>query len=115
MSPSSPAEDRRRAAHIYAQGAPGIYDGDLVFYSDEFDGEVIAKHIDGDKIPVRLMIGHYDFSATVSDAHALCGWIKGASVIEMPELGHFPMTENSAAFLSYLRPLMATLSSLMRR
>jgi pimeloyl-ACP methyl ester carboxylesterase len=115
MSPSSPAEDRRRAAHIYAQGAPGIYDGDLVFYSDEFDGEVIAKRIDGDKIPVTLMIGHYDFSATVADAHALCGWIKGASVIEMPDLGHFPMTENSAAFLSYLRPLMATLSSLMRR
>jgi pimeloyl-ACP methyl ester carboxylesterase len=115
MSPSSPAEDRRRAAYIYAQGAPGIYDGDLVFYSDEFDGEVIAKRIDGDKIPVTLMIGHYDFSATVADAHALCGWIKGASVIEMPDLGHFPMTENSAAFLSYLRPLMATLSSLMRR
>lgn len=115
MSPSSPAEDRRRAAHIYAQGAPGVYDGDLVFYSDEFDGEVIAKRIDGGNIPVTLLIGHYDFSATVADAHALCGWIKGASVIEMPDLGHFPMTENSAAFLSYLRPLMATLSSLMRR
>ena len=115
MSPSSPAEDRRRAAHIYAQGAPGVYDGDLVFYSDEFDGEVIANRIDGNKIPVTLLIGHYDFSATVADAHALCGWIKGASVIEMPDLGHFPMTENPAAFLSYLRPLMATLSSLMRR
>lgn len=115
MSPGSPAEDRRRAAHIYAQGAPGIYDGDLVFYSDEFDGEVIAKRIDGDKIPVTLMIGHYDFSATVADAHALRGWIKGATVIEMPELGHFPMTENPAMLLGYLRPVMATLSSRLRR
>lgn len=43
MSPSSPAEDRRRAAWIYSQGAPGIYDGDLAFYSDEFDGEPIAR------------------------------------------------------------------------
>ena len=115
MSPSSPAEDRRRAAHIYAQGASGIYDGDLVFYSDEFDGEVIAKRIDGDKIPVALLIGHYDFSATVADAHALRGWIKGATVIEMPELGHFPMTENPNILLNYLRSVMANLSSRIRR
>lgn len=113
MSPTSPAEDRRRAAHIYAQGAPGIYDGDLVFYSDEFDGEVIAKRIDGRRIPVDLLIGHYDFSATVSDAHALASWIHGATVIEMPELGHFPMTENPSALLKYLRPLFATLPSRM--
>jgi len=111
MSPSSPAEDRRRAAHIYAQGAPGIYDGDLAFYSDEFDGEVIAKRIDGDAIPVTLLIGHYDFSATAADAHALGGWIKNAAVVEMPELGHFPMTENPPLFLDYLRPVMAALSA----
>lgn len=111
MSPTSPAEDRRRAAHIYAQGAPGIYDGDLAFYSDEFDGEVVAKRIDGRKIPVHLLIGHYDFSATVSDAYALAGWIHGAKVIEMSDLGHFPMTENPSALLGYLRPLFAGLSS----
>ncbi len=38
MSPLSPESDRRRAAWIYSQGAPGIYGGDLAFYSDEFDG-----------------------------------------------------------------------------
>lgn len=111
MSPTSPAEDRRRAAHIYSQGAPGIYDGDLVFYSDEFDGELIAKRIDGRKIPVDLLIGHYDFSATASDAHALASWIHGAAVIEMSELGHFPMTENPTLLLKYLRPVIAKLAS----
>jgi len=115
MSPSSPAEDRRRAAHIYAQGAPGIYDGDLAFYSDEFDGEVIAKRIDGGRIPVALLIGHYDFSATVADAHTLRGWIAGATVTEMPDLGHFPMTENPPVFLDYLRPAMAALATRLRR
>ncbi|PZA11890.1 alpha/beta hydrolase [Rhodopseudomonas palustris] len=109
MSPSSSAEDRRRAAWIYSQGAPGVYDGDLAFYSDEFDGEPIAKRIDGGRIPVHLMIGHYDFSATVADAHALAGWIDGATVTEMPELGHFPMTENPPRLLEYLRPVLATL------
>lgn len=107
MSPSSPPEDCRRAAHIYAQGAPGVYDGDLAFYSDEFDGEVVAKRIDGDKVPVAFLIGHYDFSATVDDAHRLANWIKGATVTEMPDLGHFPMTENPPVFLNYLRPLLA--------
>ena len=109
MSPSSPPEDRRRAAWIYSQGAPGIYDGDLSFYSDEFDGEPIAKRIDGSRIPVHLMIGHYDFSATVADAYALAGWIDGATVTEMPELGHFPMTENPPRLLDYLRPILAKL------
>jgi pimeloyl-ACP methyl ester carboxylesterase len=111
MSPTSPAEDRRRAAWIYSQGAPGVYDGDLAFYSDEFDGEQIARRIDGRSIPVFLLIGHYDFSATVSDSHALAGWIDGAVVHEMPELGHFPMTENPAKALDYLRPILAGLTA----
>jgi len=33
----------------------------------------------------------------------------------MPELGHFPMTENPATLLNYLRPVMATLSAHIRR
>ena len=111
MSPSSPAEDRRRAAWIYAQGGPGIYDGDLVFYSDEFDGEAIAKAIDGRRTPVTLMIGHYDFSATVADGRALAGWIDGAHVVEMAELGHFPMIENPPVFLDYLRPVLSDLGA----
>ncbi|MBI5128643.1 MAG: alpha/beta hydrolase [Rhodopseudomonas palustris] len=109
MSPSSPAEDRRRAAWIYSQSAPGIYDGDLAFYSDEFDGEPIARRIDGRRTPVHFLIGHYDFSATVSDATALAEWIDGATVTEMPELGHFPMTENPPKLLEYLRPILAAL------
>lgn len=109
MSPLSPAESRRQAAFIYAQGAPGIYDGDLAFYSDEFDGEDVARRIDGTSIPVSLLIGHYDFSATVEDAYKLAAWIEGAGVTEMPELGHFPMTENPQLLLEYLRPVFAKL------
>lgn len=47
VRPSSLAEDRRRAPFICVQGAPKIYDGDLAFYSDEFDSEDIANRIDG--------------------------------------------------------------------
>lgn len=115
MSPSSPAESRRQASFIYSQGAPGIYDGDLSFYSDEFDGEDIAKRIDGASIPVHFLIGHYDFSATVADAHALAGWIDGSVVTEMPELGHFPMTEHPSATLNYLRPVFDALPARMTK
>ena len=104
MSPLSPLAYRRRAAWIYAQGGPGVYDGGLQFYSDEFDGEAIAKAIDGRHTPVVLMTGHYDFSATVADAKALAGWIAHSRVVEMPALGHFPMTENPGALLAYLVP-----------
>lgn len=102
MGPQAPLRQRRIAAWIYAQGAPGVYDGDLMFYSDEFDGEAVARRIDGGRIPVQLLIGHYDFSATVADAHALAGWIAGAEVIEMPGLGHFPMIEHPVAVRPYL-------------
>ena len=46
MSPTSPEDLRRRAGWIYAQGAPGVYAGDLAFYSDEFDGVAVAPRID---------------------------------------------------------------------
>lgn len=109
LGPRSPADLRRRAAYIYSQGAPGIYDGDLAFYSDEYDGEQIAKRIDGKATAVWLLIGHYDFSATVDDAYQLAAWIENAQVIEMPKLGHFPMTENPTELLRYLRPVFASL------
>jgi len=102
MSPTSPLRQRRIAAWIYSQGAPGVYDGDLMFYSDEFDGEAVARRLPGERIPVHLLVGHYDFSATVADSHALAGWIAGAQVHEMPDLGHFPMIENPAAVRPYL-------------
>lgn len=113
MSPLSPLEHRRRAAWIYAQGGPGVYDGDLRFYSDEFDGENIAKAIDGRRTPVVLMTGHYDFSATVADAKVLSGWIAHSRVVEMPELGHFPMTENPVALLGYLLPELDRLDKIV--
>jgi pimeloyl-ACP methyl ester carboxylesterase len=76
MAPSSPTRDRTIAAFIYSQGAPGIYDGDLMFYSDEFDGEEVARRIDGKRIPTYFLTGRYDYSATVEDARTLAGLTK---------------------------------------
>lgn len=111
MSPQSPEADRRRAAWIYSQGAPGIYGGDLAFYSDEFDGHVIAAKIDAAKTPVALLSGTYDYSATPDDGRKLAGLIAGSYFGEMPGLGHFPMCENPDGFRPYLMAALEHVSA----
>lgn len=102
MSPTSPVEDRRRASWIYSQGGPGVYPGDLAFYSDEFDGAVTAPRIDAGRTPVALLSGTYDYSATPADGAKLAELIPGALHLVMDGLGHFPMTEHPDHFRSYL-------------
>lgn len=102
MSPTSPISDRRRAAWIYSQGGPGVYPGDLAFYSDEFDGAVTAPAIDATRTPVALLSGTYDYSATPADGAKLAALIPGALHIVMEGLGHFPMTEHPDHFRSFL-------------
>ena len=102
MSPQSPESDRRLAAWIYSQGAPGIYTGDLAFYSDEFDGEKVAPSIDCAATPVVLLCGTYDYSASPEDGRKLQQLMPGSKMVVMDGLGHFPMCENADLFRSYL-------------
>jgi pimeloyl-ACP methyl ester carboxylesterase len=101
MSPTSPEADRRRAVWIYSQGAPGIYTGDLAFYSDEFDGATIAPRIDTGRTPVVLLCGSYDYSATPEDGRRLQTLMPGARLEVMDGLGHFPMCEHPDLFRPY--------------
>ncbi|MDK4741654.1 alpha/beta hydrolase [Rhizobium sp. CNPSo 3464] len=102
MSPLSPAGERRRSSWIYSQGAPGVYPGDLSFYSDEFDGAVTAPRIDPSRTPVALLSGDYDYSATPADGAKLAELIPGCLHLVMGGLGHFPMCEHPNFFRSYL-------------
>jgi pimeloyl-ACP methyl ester carboxylesterase len=103
MSPLSPQEERRRASWIYSQGAPGVYPGDLSFYSDEFDGAVVGPKIDAKRTPTVLLSGTYDYSATPADGAALAALIPGSRHVVMEGLGHFPMCENPDYFRSFLQ------------
>ncbi len=102
MSPQSPIADRRRASWIYSQGAPGIYPGDLAFYSQEFDAATIAPRIDAHRTPIALLCGAYDYSATPADGQRIADLIPGAVLRTMPSMGHFPMCEHPDAFAPYL-------------
>lgn len=103
MSPLSPQAERRRASWIYSQGAPGVYPGDLSFYSDEFDGAVVGPKIDAKRTPTVLLSGTYDYSATPADGAALAALIPGSRHVVMEGLGHFPMCENPDYFRSFLQ------------
>ncbi|QCI67331.1 alpha/beta fold hydrolase [Phreatobacter stygius] len=107
MSPTSPLADRRRAAWIYSQGAPGIYAGDLAFYSEEFDGSVTAPMICAARTPVALLCGTYDYSATPEDGAKLALLIPGAKLTIMGGLGHFPMCEHPDLFQPHFAAALA--------
>ena len=106
MGPASPEALRRRSAWIYAQGGPGVYAGDLGFYSDEFDGAQVGPRIDATRLRVHLMTGEYDYSATPDAGMALSCLIPGSTFHLMPGLGHFPMSEDPDQFLEHFAPVL---------
>lgn len=110
MSPLAAVSDRRAAAWIYGQGALGVYSGDIEFY-EHFDGDAVARRIDGAKIPVALLSGAYDYSATPEDGRRIGALIRGATVKLMPDLGHFPMIEAPDRLRTYLVPVLDGLAA----
>jgi pimeloyl-ACP methyl ester carboxylesterase len=106
MSPSSPEKYRRETSWVYSQGAPPTFKGDLYYYSVDHDLTQTAEQIDASKTAVYVLGGEYDWSATPVMARALADRIKGARYRDMPDLGHFPMSENPALFLEYITPVL---------
>lgn len=108
LSPSSPRAGRDDATWIYSQAAPGIYDGDLAYYSDDFDAHHHTPHISTVRTPLWLMTGNYDYSATPADSQRVAAEIAGAHFNELPGFGHFPMVEDPLALMAHLQaPLRA--------
>jgi len=106
MSPLSPDEHRWETVWHYMQGGPGVFSGDLHFYQVEGDIRSPLDAIDTRQCPLYMLTGEYDYSASPRDTEAAAARIAGAKVTIMQGLGHFPMSENPAAFLGYLRPVL---------
>lgn len=101
LGPHSPQEYREDACWIYSQAGFGIYAGDLGFYSDEFDGDAIGMELAGADVPIYLLTGSYDYSASPENTRKLAQLIPHAEFQEMENLGHFPMIENPDYFRPY--------------
>ncbi len=107
IGPSAPQIDRWETQWHYAQGGPGVFRGDLYFYTVDGDVRDRLSAIDTRRCPLYLLTGEYDYSCTPDDTRAIAQSVEGARVTIMKGMGHFPMSEDPEAFLSYLRPVLS--------
>ena len=106
MSPTSPEAYRKETSFVYASGWPPVFIGDLNYYIADYDLTATAAEIDTNKVGVHILSGEYDYSGTSEKGKAAQEAIAGASWVEMKGVGHFPMSENPAAFVEYLLPVL---------
>ena len=107
ISPTAPETERWETLWHYAQGGPGIFMGDLVYYS--VDGDM--RNLDlaplrNSPCPLYLLTGEYDLSATPALTADLAKKVNARHFEVMSGLGHFPMSESPEQFLGYLRPVL---------
>ena len=112
IAPTAPDADRWETLWHYSQSGPGVFAGDLAYYSA--DGNLTAADIAplvGGSCPIHLLTGEYDLSATPALTAELARLIKARHFEVMRGLGHFPMSESPAEFLAYLRPILARIAA----
>lgn len=106
VAPQSPKKYRDETLWQYMQGGPGIFKGDLYFYRVDSDLRGKLGGIDTSQCPLYLLTGEYDFSCLPEDTLRTAQSIPGAQVTLMPELGHFPMSENPQQFRRFVLPVL---------
>jgi pimeloyl-ACP methyl ester carboxylesterase len=107
IGPQAPSADRWETLWHYSQSGPGVFSGDLHYYSE--DGNLRATEVSplaSGPCPIYLLTGEYDLSATPALTAALARLIKPRHFEVMQGLGHFPMSEDPQRFLGYLRPIL---------
>ncbi len=112
IGPSAPEGDRWETLWHYAQGGPGVFRGDLHFYTADGDVRDKVSAIDTSGCPLYLLTGEYDYSCTPDDTRELARRVEGARATIMDGMGHFPMSEDPEKFLSYLRPVLADIEAM---
>jgi pimeloyl-ACP methyl ester carboxylesterase len=110
-SPYSPEVNRRENWWYYSQSGPGVYQGDVYFYSLDWDAREDIRTIDTQHCKVALLTGEYDYSCTPEMTEAAAAAIAGSHYTLMKGMGHFPMIENYAGFRPYLLDALSHVSS----
>ncbi|MBN9888599.1 alpha/beta fold hydrolase [Salipiger abyssi] len=110
ISPYAPEAERWNTLWMFMQSGPGVFRGDLSFYTR--DGSLIQRlgQIDTGKTPVHIIAGAYDLTCTPEDAKRTADAIPGATLAIMDELGHFPMSEHPQGFRPYFLDALSRMS-----
>ncbi len=111
MAPASPVALRRETSFVYASGWPPAFVGDLQYYIDEYDLRSSAHEIDTQRVGVHVLSGEYDYSGRTELGRAAHEAIPGSTFTEMKDMGHFPMSENPAAFIQHLLPVLSRITA----
>jgi pimeloyl-ACP methyl ester carboxylesterase len=101
-APQSPEVNARENWWIYSQAGPGVYAGDVHYYSVDWDGRQDLARIDTRRCAVSLLTGEFDYSCTPEMTRQVAAAIPGARMTIMKGIGHFPMIENYPLFREYL-------------
>jgi pimeloyl-ACP methyl ester carboxylesterase len=109
-APSSPEASARENWWYYSQSGPGVYAGDVHFYSVDWDGRDDIKNIDTRLCKVSLLTGEFDYSCTPDMTRAAAAAISGSRLVVMTGMGHFPMIENYPVFRTFLLPELEWMS-----
>ena len=107
ISPYATQVERENTLWMFKQSGPGVFRGDLSFYTR--DDSLIARlgEIDTSQTPVHIIVGAYDLTCTPVDAKRTADAISGATLAVMEELGHFPMSEHPEGFRPYFMDALA--------
>jgi len=109
-APKSPEASARENWWYYSQSGPGVYAGDVHFYSNDWDGREAIKTIDTAVCKVSLLTGEFDYSCTPDMTRAAAKAIEGSRLVIMDGIGHFPMIENYPLFRTFLLPELEWMS-----
>lgn len=112
VAPTVADAERWETLWHYMQSGPGVFKGDLYFYTTA-DGDIRDRldRIDIKRCPLFLLTGEYDYSCT-SEAMLEVAKVTGAPATVMEGLGHFPMSEDHEKFASYLLPVLDKIRAL---
>ena len=104
MSPESPPEYVNETAWYYAQGGPGVFKGDLYFYSVNSDIREHIHKISG-KVPIYFLTGDYDFACTPEMTERTAEKVKNSECVIFSG-GHFPTSEDPDKFKGVVTPVL---------
>lgn len=107
ISPYAPNAERWNTLWMFMQSGPGVFRGDLSFYTKDESLIPRLPQIDTGKTPVHILVGSYDLTCTPEDAQRTADAIPGATCTVMEELGHFPMSEHPDGFRPFFIDALA--------
>lgn len=112
-APTAPSAERWETIWHYMQGGPGIFAGDLHYHF--VDGDLrgdAASGLRDTPCPVYLLTGEYDVSVPADMSREVADLVGAAHFEIMPDMGHFPMSENPVSFRHYILPVLEKIANL---